>query len=483
MAGAPHNLLFILVDQFRADLLEGGLAGLAPTPNLDRLAEQSVVYCNHHTVTVPCGPARASLLTGKYAMNHRSVQNGIPLGRHHPTLASELRKLGREPLLFGYTDTQPDPAGLPPDDPAHLSYTAPMSGFTEVQEMREEAWAWLAHLRSRGYGVPDAGAEDFDRLYRPEGGIDGNPALYRAGDSDTAFLTDRTLAELDIRKARPWAALVTYIRPHPPFVAPDPYHALIDPQDVPAPAGAAFDHPFFEAFHSAPSQSYILWNFDGRQRDMTADVAALARATYLGLVAELDHHIGRLLNWLDETGQAQDTLVVFSADHGDMLGDLGLWGKQTVFRQASHVPLFIRQPGAQPARVARPTQIIDVVPTILSRLGATPPRAMDGQPLPDDPALTGGAAMVEIELGSLDGTGRFETCTGLNARQCRAAVLETESWRLAHFSCGFPPMLFDMRQDPACTTDVAAANRSVVADLRSQLLDHRLAGAGGFVRH
>ncbi|MCC0029711.1 MAG: sulfatase-like hydrolase/transferase [Brucellaceae bacterium] len=111
------NVLFITIDQLRADLISGPLAGFAPTPNLDRLAATGTRFDGHFTVTVPCGPARASLLTGLYAMNHRSVRNGAPLARHHATIATEMRKAGYEPLLFGYTDTTPDPTGMDPEDP------------------------------------------------------------------------------------------------------------------------------------------------------------------------------------------------------------------------------------------------------------------------------------------------------------------------------------------------------------------------------
>ena len=108
------KVLFIVMDQMRADCVTGALAEAARLPNLRALMAEAVTFTSHYTVTVPCGPARASLLTGLYAMNHRSVRNGTPLARHHTNLALELRKAGREPLLFGYTDTSPDPEGLDP---------------------------------------------------------------------------------------------------------------------------------------------------------------------------------------------------------------------------------------------------------------------------------------------------------------------------------------------------------------------------------
>jgi len=143
------NVLLVVIDQFRADLLHGPLANIAHTPNLDALAAQSTVYKRHFTVTAPCGPSRASLLTGQYAMNHRAIHNGAPLSDRHTNLALEARKLGYDPLLFGYGEIQPDPASLAPLDPARRTYTLPMRGFTGVVEMQSEAWRWLAHLRTK----------------------------------------------------------------------------------------------------------------------------------------------------------------------------------------------------------------------------------------------------------------------------------------------------------------------------------------------
>lgn len=460
-----RNLLLIVLDQFRADLLDGGLAKVAPTPNLDEFAKGAMWYKNHHTVTVPCGPSRASLLTGQYASNHKSMFNGAPLGAHHPTLATELRKLGREPLLFGYTDTQPDPAGRAPLDPANRSYTAPMAGFTEVLEMRDEAWAWLAYLRAKGYDVPDAETDDMPRLYRPQTGALGGPALYDAADSDTAFLTDQVIAQLDVRKAKPWSALVTYIRPHPPFVAPAPYHDLVDPADIPAPSAQPFDHPFFSAFHAEPSVAGMFWGFDGHQRNLSPEIIAKVRATYLGLVAEVDTHVGRVLEWLEASGQQDETLVVITADHGEMLGDFGLWGKQTPFRQASHVPLMIRVPGEQPGIELHPTQSIDVVPTLLSYLGATPSLSMDGSPLP--PHDKEPSALIELELGSEPGPNRFnQNRTGVS----RAVALETLDFRLIEFANGMVPMLFSVPDNAPVSNDAQ------INEMRDKLL-HRLMSA------
>ena len=122
-----RNVLLVVIDQLRADcsgLVDGEspLAGTAKMPNLRAFRSEAVSFERHYTVTSPCGPSRASLLTGLYAMTHRSVRNGAPLADGMDNIATEVRKSGFEPLLFGYTDTSPDPGVHDPADPELRSY-------------------------------------------------------------------------------------------------------------------------------------------------------------------------------------------------------------------------------------------------------------------------------------------------------------------------------------------------------------------------
>lgn len=473
----PRNLLFIVIDQLRADLLAGPLADSVPLPNLRRLAGESLYFTDHHTVTVPCAPSRASLLTGQYAMSHRVVHNGSPMAATIPNLATAFREIGRELLLFGYTDTQPDPTHLHPRDPARQSYTGPLPGVTEVVEMRDEAWSWLAHLRASGYDVPDADGSDFSALYRPRGGALGGAALYDAKDSDTAFLTDQTIRHLDVRKSKPWSALLTYIRPHPPFVAPAPWHEAVDPDSLPPPRPRRYDHAYFDAYFAGPSSAGMFWGFDGNHAALSEIEIGLCRANYLGLAAEVDHHIGRLMSWLEATDQADDTMVVLTADHGEMLGDLGLWGKQTPFRQASHVPLALRLPGTPAQRVQRPSRSVDVMPSVLDAFGADIPAQVQGQSLLRDEPANDTGVMVEVELGAPSGEGRFEKAWKLPPAACRAVAFERDRYRLVHFAGPQPSLLFDTVVDPGCTNDIASASGDRVQQMTADLLSFRLRNA------
>lgn len=492
------NVLLITIDQLRADIIDGALAEFVPLPNLRRLQAESASFANHFTVTVPCGPARASLLTGMYAMNHRAIRNGTPLARHHATIATEARKAGYEPLLFGYSDSTADPTDLDPNDPVLASYEGVAPGFRELVEMRlESGLEWPAFLKARDYALPGPNSDRLMDLYKPvsSGGrapAINDPALYSAADSDTAYLTDRTLEALDIRRHKPWFAHLTYIRPHPPLVAPAPYHRLVDPDRIAAPQAAAPDHVFLDAWRSDPSNGGLFWDFSGDCSSLSKRQIAELRAIYLGLVAEVDFHIGRVLDWLDETGQRDDTLVIVTADHGEMLGDKGQWGKETVFDPAYQVPLIVRNPRQrQQSKVPASalTESVDVAPTILDWIGLPVPAAMDGQSLL--PLMAGDvvgardAAFAEIDLSHPVRPTRFQKFWNLGELRCNAAILRELRWKYVHFNGGVPSMLFDLEADPHEATDLArdpkwAGDVSRLArkmlDLRMTRADRRLTG-------
>jgi len=486
------NILFVTLDQLRADVVAGRLAGIAATPTLDRLAREGVRFDQCFTATVPCGPSRASLLTGLYAFNHRAIRNGTPLARHHATVATEWRKLGREPLLFGYNDVTADPSGRDQNDPDFASYEMPAAGFRELLEMRFEApLAWIGHLRSKGYDLPGPLPDRWFDLYRPvappgRAARPDDPLMMRAEDSETAFLTDRVIEGLEARRDTVWTAHVTYIRPHPPLSAPDPWNRHLAPGDVPPPVPAIGpDHPFRRAWFSAPSQHGLWHGFAGECTGLDAATTQTLRAVYLGLVAEVDFHLGRLLSWLDRAGLADRTAVIVMADHGEMLGDQGYWGKDNVAAAAHHVPLLIRMPGARAGAVCdAPVSSVDIAPTLIAMAGGVPQPAMDGASLlpllrGDTPADWRDAVLSEIDLSEPHTPTRFQTALGLSEHRANAAVLRDLDWTLVHVNGGVPPMLFDRRTDPDETRNLAddPAHAPRVATMRARMLDLRMTRA------
>lgn len=477
-----RNVLFVIIDQLRADCLFGALADHVQLPNLRALMAEAVSFRRHYSVVNPCGPSRASILTGQYAMNHRSTRNGTPLRHDTPTLATEVRKAGWLPLLFGYTDTTRDPRVLPPGDPALTSYEQVMPGFEEVVEMRlEESLPWRAHLAARGYEVPP-----YPAIFRPAGPRPDDPALYRAEDSDTAFLTDRMLAALKVRKPG-WFAHLTYIRPHPPFVAPAPYNRMYDPATLPLPVrvGPAeaerARHPLIAMSHL---RNPIARTVEGFPDLAPSDAnVQMLRAIYLGLATEVDHHLGRVIGFLKETGQYDRTLIVVTADHGEMLGDHHAWGKSTFYDAAYHTGLIIRDP-ALPAEFGRvvdhPTEAVDVTPTILDRLGLAIPQSMDGQSLA--PFLRGETpdgwrdhTFSELDFGDPLDPHPALVAQGIAPEEANLAILRGPTHTLVHFNAGLPPLLFDHRAEGEMR-DIAAepAAQPVLLRMTRAMLDHRM---------
>ncbi|MGI9389135.1 MAG: sulfatase-like hydrolase/transferase [Boseongicola sp.] len=482
MASQP-NVLFVVLDQLRADCVFGALAEHVNLPNMRALAADGVTFRNHFSVTSPCGPSRVSLLTGQYAMNHRAVRNGTPSRADTPTLATEARKAGYDPLLFGYTDTAQDPRHLSPDDPRLYSYEELSPGFTEALRLRMESdsTAWEDHLRGKGYDVPA-----YPETYRPTGPNPSDPAFYSAEDSDTAFLTDRVLEDLENR-TEGWFATVTYVRPHPPFVAPTPYNKMYDPAKVPSALSFADNsesHAFLECAREAVKISSTVEGFPDLAP--TDENVRLLRSIYFGLATEVDHHIGRLIDWLNETDQIDRTLIVVTADHGDMLGDYGLWGKRTYFDASFHVPLIIRSPdGARGNIVTRFTESIDVTPTILDFLGVEIPHGMDGfmlRPFVEgiEPETWREFSVSELDFGDPIEPTHWQRRLGVSLDEANVSVLRSDKHRYVQFAADLPSVLFDME---AAGEAENIADRPgvmpILLDLSRQMLCHRMRNTDG----
>ena len=450
------NVLFILIDQMRADCLFGALADHVELPNLRAFMKDAVTFEHNYTVVNPCGPSRASLLTGQYAMNHRSVRNGTPMRHDTPNIATEMRKAGYLPMLFGYTDSSQDPRAYHPNDPAVRTYEYPMNGFHEMLEMRlEMSFPWRSHLLNHGYQF-----DRYEDVYKPVSPTGGqpklnDPALYRAEHSDTAFLTDQFLATMPAYAEQSWFAHLTYIRPHPPLVAPAPYNNMYDPAGLPLPArlssaeAEAAVHPFLGPTQQTYKPSDCVMGFpDLEHSDETTQTL---RSIYLGLATEVDAHIGRVLQFLKDSGQEDNTLVVISADHGEMLGDRHIWSKFSVYYAAYHTPLIIRQPGNNDRAgsvVTEVTESIDLTPTILDWVGQEIPNAMDGRSLL--PLLRGEAppdwrrySFSELDFSEPEAPTLWEQALGTNASNSSLGILRDERFTLVEFAADLPPLLFD----------------------------------------
>jgi arylsulfatase A-like enzyme len=449
----PKNILFILADQWRADSLSAAGHPVVRTPTLDALAQDGVRFTRHYAQASPCGPSRASILTGMYLQNHRSARNGTPLDARFTNIARELRKAGYDPGLIGYTDTSADPRGRDPEDPALRTYEGVMPGFTPVLLMPEDPVTWLAYLRRLGYDVPARGREGASqpRPGYPDAEARGPtyaPAVYKAEHSDTAFTTDIALDYIAARKDEPWCLHLVYLRPHPPFIAPEPYNTLYHPDAVPDFRRAA------TVEEEGRQHPYLAWHLSRERKAamMTEPHLRQLRATYYGLIREVDDQIARVIAYLKQTGQYDDTLIVFSCDHAEMLGDHWYLGKEGYFDQAFHIPLIVRAPGGTHGRVVEHfTEAVDLMPTILDVAGRAIPAQCDGASLA--PWLRGETPQrwreeVHWEFDFRDVVGGApERSLGIRLDECCLNVIRDGRYKYVHFAA-LPPLLFDLDSDP-----------------------------------
>ena len=479
------NVLFIIIDQLRADCLAGALADHVDLPHLRALMDDAVVFEKNYSATNPCGPSRVSILTSRYAMNHRSIRNGTPLAHDTPNIATEVKKAGYDPLLFGYTDTSQDPRAYPEGHPSLTTYEHPMNGFTEVCEMRlEQSVAWRDDLRAKGYDIEGDDIFDIFRVNTPVGQSPrpNDPALYAAEDSDTAFLANECLKGLQNQGDKPWFAHLTWIRPHPPFNAPAPYNDMYDPASLPLPerltrADEQAFHPYMKPLHDYADIASTVEGFVDLD-DSDENVQTL-RAIYLGLATEVDHHLGRVVQWLKDSGQYDDTLLVVTADHGELLGDRHAWGKLAPFNAAYHTPLIIRAPGEKPRKINAFTESIDVTPTILDWIGQAHPSSMDGRSLM--PWVKGEIpdwrdySYSEHDFANPISPTPWERELDLHQSNANCAILREDRFTLVQFADGMDPMLFDA--DGQGELENLAGNPAFASELlrlTQKLLRHRM---------
>jgi arylsulfatase A-like enzyme len=486
----PINVLFITADQWRGECLSMLGHPVVKTPTLDALATESVTFTNHFAQCSPCGPSRASLLTGTYLMNNRVLRNGTPLDARFTNIALEARKAGYAPALIGYTDTGTDPRGYRYDDPAfEYGYEGVMPGFEPLALMRTQPADWVRWLAAKGYDVPERPYDAF----MPAGGhraIGGfapydAPATYRAEHSDTAFCADTAIGFIE-KQTGPWFLHLGFLRPHPPYIAPEPYNRMYDPASVPAfrrhatVGEESAQHPFLAFCHSERSTMRGIRSV----ADMSDGDLRKLRATYYGLMTEVDHQLGRVLAALRESGQYDRTLIVFTSDHGDMLGDRWLVGKECFFDPAFYIPLMVRMPGkawdkARGRRVDDFTENVDIMPTILDLMGAEVPTQCDGYSLRpflngDAPETWRDAVHWEFDFRDVDDESP-ETRFALGFEQCGLAVIRDRKYKYVHFA-GLPALFFDIEKDPHELNDLAGdpASAPRVLEYAQKLLSLRM---------
>jgi len=435
------NLLFLFSDQHARHVTGAYGDPVVETPALDRLAAEGITFDNAYTTAPLCTPARMAMLTAQYSYRIGCWTNSDVLASDIPTHAHSLGAAGYRPTLIGRLHS------IGPDQ---------LHGYAD-RLVGDHSTNWPGgHAHS--LGVLERTNEPF-RISIERAGP--GQSSYEAKDRDVLAAT---LAYLERqRPGEPFAATVGLMLPHQPYVCSTEDFAHYDGR-VPAPRlakpGDNAEHPYLRA-----------WREHTGSLDLPPEWEHRARTAYYGLTTSMDRMIAAILDKLEETGLAKDTLVIYASDHGDQLGERGLWWKQTFYDHSVAIPLIMRWPGQLPAGERR-RQVVNLLD-----LAATMTDALEAPSLPQGQgrSLLG----VAKDAGSpwLDET-FAEYCTDGVARWAGSAPVQQRMVRSGRFKLvyyhGQRPQLFDLEADPDETTDLADAPGHQT--IRQALIDRVLDG-------
>ena len=479
------SVLFICADQWRWDCF--GFMGhkSAHTPNIDKLVSRSTAFRKHFTGIVPCGPARTTMLTGLYPFIHRSVYNGAPLDKRFTSIPLEARKLGYKPTLYGYTDTSYDPRGLEKNDPRLFTYESPMYGFDQVCHLPEgNPELWANHLKQHGYKIKKS-----NELYNSRQVKKGEGFIYKAWEiptehSDTSFLADRAVADLQ-NVTEPFFMHISFLKPHPPFVVSEPWHSLIDPDSLEPPITHGTKQ---EMINHHPILKNMMARYDDENSypseinfpELTKQDISRIQAVYLGMCAEVDSNIGKILKALDDSGQMDNTMIIFTSDHGEMLGDYWQWGKNGWWDQSYRIPLIVHTPNCKTQLIDQMTESVDLAPTIIDWLDGDIPADWNGRSLL---SIVGNTqfqlparefVVFEWDFRELYYTNFVEKLK-LAPEECNLTVIRSNEWKYVHFPT-FPSLLYNLNNDPYEKDNLASnpTYDSIKAEMAGKLLSHRM---------
>lgn len=497
--GSPRNILFIMFDQLRWDYLSCYGHPHLHTPNLDRLASKGVRFDRAIIQSPLCGPSRMSTYTGRYVHSHGASWNNTPLKVGELTMGDHLRDLGMDCYLIGKTHMAADAEGmrrlgLEPD--SVIGARVSECGFDVFERddgMRPEgpdgfydeggALKYNEYLRSKGYESDNPWHDFANSGVDDEGNVlsgwflenSDQPANIAEDDSETPYLTRRGIEFIEAQGDKPWCCHLSYIKPHWPYVVPEPYASMYGPDDFIDPvrtqAERDTDHPVFKGFQMTPvGQAF--------SRD---EVREKVLKAYMGLIKQCDDQMGVLFDYLETSGRMEDTMIVVTSDHGDFMGDHWM-GEKTFFQDASvKVPLIIYDPSPD-ADATRGTvsddlvECIDFLPTFVDVAGGTSEKmdhVLEGKSLL--PMLRGGEApardyvICEYDFSTSPLCDRLD----IHPKDARMFMVADKEWKMIHFESGHRPMLFNLVDDPGEVKDLGAGNShaEVIDKMYDRLFD------------
>jgi choline-sulfatase len=435
MSSKPMNLLFILSDEHNPSMMGSSGHPVVKTPNLDELSKQGTRFKNAYCNFPICVPSRASLATGRYAHKIGSWDNASPYIGEIPSWGHRLTEQGHRVTTIGklHYRQDEDDTGFPDK---RLSMQV-LDGFGDIYSLIRD------NMATR----------------------EGRNKISKAGPGDSSYTRyDRAITNEAVQflqneannSDNPWVLFVSFVSPHPPLTAPKEYYDMYPLEDI--------DLPLDYTLHTRPNHPVIdeyrrVWKLD---EELDEHTIRKGRAAYYGLCSFLDAQIGEVLNALRESGLADSTRIIYTSDHGDNLGEHGLWFKSSMYDASVSVPFIISGPDIPKGNVVENNiSLIDCFPTIVDAVGAE--LAEEDRDLP-------GVSLLELARGETNHQRTVFSEYHAAGSIAGTFMIRGERYKYIHY-VNYAPQLFDLKEDPHELNNLAEneAYREVLADCERQL--------------
>lgn len=431
------NILLVMCDQLRYDCI---MDDRVKTPNIDSLRQRGVTFTQGYSQTPVCIPARHALISGQ-----NSFELGLPENKgRRKEIKFPLPRLLRD---AGYCTCAVGKMHFLPVR-EHFGFDRMLLSEEIPHHIGDDDY--LQFLREQGYGgVEEPHGKRSELYYVPQ------KSVLPKELHTTAWTAAKSVEFIRQNGDRPFFLFSSFIKPHPPFDPCEPYDTMYDPKEVPPPAfGEADKHPLDRAI---PLQNgYKVDGFD----KVSAREMKRIRAHYYGSVSQLDEYIGRILACLEEEGLTENTAVLFTSDHGEMLGDHNSFGKRTFFEQSAKIPYILSCPGRflEGAQCDEIATLPDLYATMLSLAGAELPplcRGRDLSPLCADPTARLGREFIAGEYGS-----------GIDFK----CMMRFSKYKYVYYANGGREVLYDLSEDGEEQRPITQS--AMFEKLRGELAEH-----------
>ncbi|MBK1670951.1 choline-sulfatase [Rhodovibrio sodomensis] len=448
MAANTPNILFVMADQVGAPALPIYGHPVMKTPNLERLAAGGTVFENAYCNSPLCSTSRVSMLSGRLASELDAYDNASEFPAAVPTFAHYLRSLGYRTCLSGKM---------------HLVGPDQLHGFEE-------------RLTTDFYPVDFGWTPNWEKQWEKLSFFHNMDSVTKAGvcarsmpidyDDETTYQAQRRLYDYarDRADARPFFMTVSLTHPHDPYATTREYWDRYDDSEIDMPSV-----PHIPPERRDPHSRRLFYHYGMHEQEVTDADIVKARHAYYGMTTYVDDKLGQLMDTLERSGMADDTIVIFSADHGDMLGERGMWYKMSFYEWSASVPFVVRHPDVDGGkRVESAMSLIDLFPTLVEFAGG-------GKPDPECAPHLKGQSVAPLLQG--DSTGWPDTVYSEYLGEGAAGpCLMVRKGRHKYVysagepdSAGDPPQLFDLKDDPKELDD--RAGRDDYATIEAELKD------------